>query len=279
MRYPPRGYEFTTGGRAWDRVAALPTGSDLIIHNLPVLASKLLPVPLVKAWLESKFARPPSGTSLTYAYNHTVFRQEPWVLNVEWAHMLAGFEVKQLRRFKGVIERLLASPYCRKIVTWCEPARRSILANLDCRGFAHKIDVVPIAVHGKQFTKVHREDRVRILFAGSANAPRGFVSGRLPGAYLYDFYQKGGQEALETYTRLKPRYPRAGAGDARRRPAGGAAPVRFGARHPVSGTGAPLAGDGGGVQGVRHLPVPFASGPALGSDSRRHELRPAGGDH
>lgn len=207
MRYPPQGYEFVTGGRAWDHLAALPTGSDLIIHNLPVVASKLLPVPLVKAWLESKFARPPRGTSLTYAYNHTVFRQEPWVLNVEWAHMLAGFEVKQLRRFKGVIERLLASPHCRKIVTWCEPARRSILANLDCRGFAHKIDVVPIAVHGKQFTKVHRGDRVRILFAGSANAPRGLLASRLPGAYLYDFYQKGGQEALETYTRLKPRYP------------------------------------------------------------------------
>ena len=207
MRYPPPGYEFVTGGRAWDRLTAVPTGSDLIIHNLPVVASKLLPVPLVKAWLESMFARPPEGVALTYAYNHPVFRKERWVVNVEWAHMLAGFEVKQLRRFKGVIERRFASPHCRKIITWCEAAKQSILANLDCSGFEHKIEVVPIAVHGKQFTKTYREDRVRLLFVGSANAPRGSLSRRLPGAYLYDFYQKGGQEALETYARLKPQYP------------------------------------------------------------------------
>lgn len=208
MRYPPAGYEFVTGGRAWDRLAALTTDSDLIIHNLPVVASRLLPVPLVKAWLEAMLAKPRNGTRLTYAYNHTVFRREPWVVNVEWAHMLAGFEVKQLRRFKGVIERLLASPYCRRIITWCEAAKRSILANLDSSGFADKIELVPIAVHAKQFTKAYREDRVSLLFVGSANAPRGWLGSRLPGAYLYGFYQKGGQEALETYVRLKPKYPR-----------------------------------------------------------------------
>jgi len=207
MHHPPPGYEFVTGARAWDRLTAAPTKSDLVIHNLPVIASKLLPVPLVKAWLESVLTKPPQGAALTYAYNHPVFRKEPWVVNVEWAHMLAGFEVKQLRRFKGTIERLLASPYCRRIITWCEGARRSILANLDGSGFAHKIELVPIAVHAKRFTKVYREDRVRLLFVGSANAPRGALSSRLPGTYLYDFYQKGGQEALETFARLKPGYP------------------------------------------------------------------------
>jgi glycosyltransferase involved in cell wall biosynthesis len=207
MRHPPPGYEFVTGGRVWDRLTAVPAQSDLVIHNLPVIASKLLPVPLLKAWLESKLTRPPDGTRLTYAYNHPVFRKEPWVVNVEWAHMLAGFEVKQLRRFRGTIERLLASPHCRRIITWCEGARQSILANLDSSGFADKIELVPIAVHAKRFTKAYREDRVRLLFVGSANAPRGAISSRLPGAYLYDFYQKGGQEALETFARLKPAYP------------------------------------------------------------------------
>ena len=208
MRHPPAGYEFVSGGGAWDRLTAVPTKSDLVIHNLPVIASKLLPVPLLKAWLESVLTKPPQGAALTYAYNHPVFRKEPWVVNVEWAHMLAGFEVRQLRRYRGIIERLLASPYCRRIITWCEGARRSILANLDGRGFAHKIELVPIAVHAKRFTKVYGEDRVRLLFVGSANAPRGAVSSRLPGTYLYDFYQKGGQEALETFARLKPGHPR-----------------------------------------------------------------------
>src|SRR3972149_4815621 len=173
MRHPPPGYEFVTGARVWDRLTAAPTGSGPVLHTLPVLLSKLLPVPLVKAWLESVLTRPPDGAKLTYAYNHPVFRKEPWVVNVGGAHMLAGFEVKQLRRYRGTIERLLASPYCRRIITWCEGARRSILANLDGSGFAHKIELVPIAVHAKRFTKVYREDRVRLLFVGSAHAPRG----------------------------------------------------------------------------------------------------------
>ncbi len=207
MRHPPSGYEFVTGGRVWDRLTALPTGSDLIIHNLPVALSKLLPVPLFKAWLEGRFARPPQGVALTFAYNHTVFRDEPWVANVEWVHMLAGFEVKQLRRFRGSIERRFASRRCRKIITWCEAAKRSILLNLDCRGFEEKVEVVPLAVPAKRFAKAGAGERLKLLFVGSANAPRGPVNGCLPGRFLYDFYQKGGQEVLETYVRLKPRYP------------------------------------------------------------------------
>ena len=65
MLHPPRGYQFVTGGRAWDRLTAAPTKSDLVIHNLPVIASKLLPVPLVKAWLESVLTKPPQGAALT----------------------------------------------------------------------------------------------------------------------------------------------------------------------------------------------------------------------
>ncbi len=95
----------------------------------------------------------------------------------------------------------------RKIITWCEAAKRSILLNLDCRGFEEKVEVVPLAVPAKRFAKAGAGERLKLLFVGSANAPRGLVNGRLPGRFLYDFYQKGGQEVLETYVRLKPRYP------------------------------------------------------------------------
>ena len=66
LQYPPPGYEFVTGGRAGDRLAAVPTGSERIIHNLPVVASKLLPVPLVKAWPVSMFSKPPTRPSPTH---------------------------------------------------------------------------------------------------------------------------------------------------------------------------------------------------------------------
>ncbi len=207
IRHPPSGYEFVTTDNLWDRTVKVATKSDVALYVLSILLSRLLPIALLKARLEKVFRAPPPGTGLTYAYNHPVFRKEPWVVNVEWVHMLAGFEMKHLRRFARTIERLFASDHCKGILTWCEPARQSILRNLDCRQFEGKIQVVPLAVHSKRFTRTPKEDRVRLLFVGSANSLRGFATGRLPSAFAYDFYAKGGQEVLESFVRLRGRYP------------------------------------------------------------------------
>ena len=208
ISYPPPGYEFVMTDNLWDRAMKVAVMSDVALFGLSIVLSKLLPVALLKALLEKVFRTPPREASLTYSYNHPVFREEPWVVNVEWVNMLAGFDMKHLRRFAGVFQRSFASENCKRILTWCEPARQSILRNLDCRQFEEKIEVVPLAVHSKQFARTPNEDRVRLLFVGSANTLKGFGTRCLPSAFAYDFYTKGGQEVLDAFVRLKGRYPK-----------------------------------------------------------------------
>lgn len=195
INYPPDGYEFVVGQRVWDKAI-----KAIVSHNLPPFSLrwnlvKLLPVPLVKAYLERFFNRVPQGTDLTFAYNHPVFRKEAWIVYLEWAHMLTGQDARQLRRYKRVVERLLASNCCRKILTWSEPAKKSILLNLECSSFEHKIEVVPLAVHKKEFVKNYRSDKTRLLFVGSAwaNSP-------------IAFHSKGGKEVLEAFDLLNKKY-------------------------------------------------------------------------
>ena len=196
MNYPPEGYEFVTRQAAWDRGIKPVIASDFAMLTLQFkVLNKFMPVHLTKAWLEGVFKRKPPEADLTYAYNHIVFRKEPWVVHVEWAPMLAGFKLWHLKRFKKVVEKRLASEYCKKILTWCETAKKSILLNLDCSTFEHKVEVLPLAVGKKEFTKSYDDDKVKLLFIGSANENMEF-----------DFHFKGGKEALQAFAVLNERY-------------------------------------------------------------------------
>jgi len=151
-----------------------------------------VPVRLAKARLERFTRKPPPGTVLTLAYNHVVFRREPWALQVEYPTMLAGFRIEALRLARHTLEKTLASRWCGGILVWSEVARKSMLMNLDCRGFEGKIEIVPQAVQGKQFVKHYADDQCKLLFVGSAE----------PGA----FHTKGGKEVVEAFLRLRQKY-------------------------------------------------------------------------
>jgi len=194
FNYPPEGYEFSVPSTFLDRNYEVVSGAMGLFWKLSgYFPLNQVPVRLVKAYLE-KFARkPPEGTALTLAYNHVVFRQEPWVVQVEYPTMLAGFRIEALRRAKRVIERHLASPWCRGILVWSEVARKSMLMNLDCRKFEGKIEVVPQAVQRKEFIKSFTNGGVvKLLFVGSASQ----------GA----FDTKGGKEVIEAFLRLNKKY-------------------------------------------------------------------------
>ena len=154
---------------------------------------RLMPLNLAKAWLDTLLRKISEDIDLIYASNHPIFREKPWVINVEWAHVLIGRDMKHFARYKGTVERLLASEYCKKILTWTEMAKKSILLNFDCADFEHKIEVVPPAVHSKDFIKDYSQDKVILLFIGSANDPE-------------DFEIKGGKEVLEVFTTLNKKY-------------------------------------------------------------------------
>ena len=191
---PPTGYNITRPSTTWDKgISPLLRNYFLSATVLEAISRRFLPMTLIKSYLEGKFKKLPPDIDLTYAYNHLVFRKEPWIAQVEWVSMLTGFNIKHLHRYKRIVEQQLSSPDCKKIITWTQSAKRGIQYNLDCTGFAHKLQVVPIAVNKKMFTKDFRSDKVRLLFVGS-----GTMKGH--------FRLKGGQEVIEVFKTIKQRH-------------------------------------------------------------------------
>ena len=193
--FPPQGYQFVLpklGVR--DRVLI----NDLVLSVYPWLDRlfRLVRVPhlLLKSYVDSLTRRPPPGTALTYAYNHIVFRKEPWVCQVEFPTNLVARDIGILRRWRGVVERAFASPWCRKIIAWGEEGRQALLGSLDCRPFQEKIEVVPLVVRKREFVKSYPNGgKIKLFFVGSGNR-----SG--------EFHIKGGKEAIEAFARLSRRY-------------------------------------------------------------------------
>jgi glycosyltransferase involved in cell wall biosynthesis len=194
--FPPDGYTFTRSRGAWDRGMDRVIKSDFLVFTLHRrLLERVLPLSLLKARLEG-WTKPPITAGLTFAINHVVFRPEPWVVLAERVPLLAGFGVGHLPRYRRIIERRLASPWCRAILTWSQGEVQSFHHNLDPAASAGKLHVLPLAVRPKQFQKTYNDTRVRMLFVGTADAPGAFDL-------------KGGKEVLEAFRRLALRYPHA----------------------------------------------------------------------
>jgi len=191
MGSPPSGYEF----------AVAPSTSEMLFkaasrwtmaYRLLNAVDGVIPAVLVKSWLDRR-RKVPSGAALTYAHGHLIFRPEPWVVEVEYASLLLGPHPKHLRRFQGALERMLASPYCKKILCWSEAGRRTVLSGLNSERFQHKVEVFPHAVPPKRLAKEYEAGKVKLLFVGS-------------GKIMGHFVEKGGREVLETFALLRQRY-------------------------------------------------------------------------
>jgi glycosyltransferase involved in cell wall biosynthesis len=190
---PPPGYRFAVPSGAWDSGLRALMRSDFAYHALASRVDRLLPLHLVKSRLDGLFRPPPAGACLTYAVNHLVARDEPWVAFLECATAPAGFTAARLRKRRSLVEDAFASPSCKRVLTWSELTRRSILESLDCSRFGDKIEVVRFAPPLPPLAPAGRSGRVRLLFLGTANAP---------GA----FNLRGGREVLEAFTAISQRY-------------------------------------------------------------------------
>ena len=215
--HPPESYEFVLGGSPFDRWSSVDRVESKgyvrffrsLKHWLDVarssrisswaqyqLLERALPLNLVKSYLE-RGLKPPEGTALTFAVNHLVLRREPWVLEAEHIAFCLSYRGKWLdsARLRGFLERVLASSWCRKIVSSSEAAQSNVLRYLNCERFADKLVVVPFALSVKPFKKSPKDDgNVKLLFVGTTNLP-----GR--------FYDRGGPEVLECFRILRERYP------------------------------------------------------------------------
>ena len=194
VMYPPPGYSFLAKPTTWDKVSNYASRTDFIYSVLPRILNTVVPVNLTKAYLE-RFKKPPESTDLTYATGHLVFRKELWVVDLEFVTQLAGYSIKHFRRYKKLIERVLSSEYCKKIICWTEAGKKTVLANMDCQNFEHKVETVPLAVPKKNLSKDYNNKKtIKLLLVGSAN---------IPGEFDY----KGGKEVLAAFVLLCKKYP------------------------------------------------------------------------
>jgi glycosyltransferase involved in cell wall biosynthesis len=115
--------------------------------------------------------------------------KKPWIVDVESGAAFAGLNWNNLKNpiMQKIIIKMLSSPYCKKIISQSDAAKKSLLENIDCSKFKDKIETIYLAWHT---TKIKRKDSdtVRISFIG-----RGF-------------YEKGGNDLQEAFKILNKKY-------------------------------------------------------------------------
>lgn len=187
--YPPPGYEFVRGHTTL-------VGTTLKLKPLfsfqQNYLSRIVPLNLAKAYLE-RFKKIPPSVDLTFSAGHLVFRKEPWVVHIETVTELTGYQVNHFLRYKKLVEKLLGSEYCKKIICWSEAGRETVLTNLDIPDIEETVVTLYLAVPRKDFVKRNNNGKIKILFVGSAN---------LPGS----FEIKGGKEVIEAFVQLNKKY-------------------------------------------------------------------------
>ena len=188
---PPEGYEFLVSQTLSEKTFKIASKLSLSYSALNRLEA-IIPIYLIKPYLE-RFRKIPAGVELTYSISHLIFRKEPWVIELETVANFTGGSRKLLNQYKGLIERMLASKYCKKIIFLNDVGMKSVLQNLDCSRFKYKMVRVNHAVCKKAFTKSYSGKSIKLLFINSANN-------------LGYFDLKGGKEVLEAFTILNRKY-------------------------------------------------------------------------
>lgn len=186
--YPPNGFSFINTNRLPRTLS-----QDIVYYRSRRIFERVLPLNLVGGCLTEIFDGM-HHSDLIYSYNHPVFARRPWVVFVEWVHVLVGRDIRHFSKWRPIVQRQLASENCKGIITWSQLAKQSILLNLNCSGFLHKIRVLPLSVHRKNFSKLYDANRVRLLFVGSPSMRE-------------DFYHKGGLDVLRAFRDIVQSHP------------------------------------------------------------------------
>ena len=119
-----------------------------------------------------------------------ITNKKSWIVDLESGAAFAGLDWISLKKpiMKKIIRKYLSSPYCKKIIPQSEAAKKTLLENIDCSGFEHKIETLYLAYHT---TKLKRKesDVFRISFIG-----RGY-------------FEKGGHDLQQAFKILDKKYP------------------------------------------------------------------------
>ena len=192
INYPPEGYEFVTESGVRDRTSKFISHINLLYSFQRTVLSEIIPINLTKAYFD-KTKKIPNDTKLTYSSGHLIFRKEPWVVDLEYITHLAGYNYRHFKRYRHIIEKILRSDNCKKIMPWTDAGKKTIFLTIKDEEILNKVETVHLAVHKKNFIKQYDNEKIRLLFVSSANIPK-------------DFDIKGGKEVFEAFSQLNQKY-------------------------------------------------------------------------
>jgi glycosyltransferase involved in cell wall biosynthesis len=193
LEHPPEGFLPVLGSSPADRLTRRLSSSPSIFGALTGPVAKTIPVNLAKAAAE-RFKKPPKGTAVTVSNGHLVFRPEPWVVDLEFVTQLAGYNYEHFLSFRRIIQKRLASSWCRSVISWTLTGARTVTANLDSVGWGGKVRHVPLAVPKRaERNRNGVKQHTKLLFVGSLNIPG-------------QFELKGGMELLAAFEQVSSRY-------------------------------------------------------------------------
>ena len=179
--FPPKGVKY---------IYTKPTGS----HNANFMRWKRRFIAWVQRYLQiPRIAKIANGErfDLIHSTRGILIRnKKPWIVDLESGAAFAGLEWTTLRKpvMKKIIRKYLSSDYCKKIIPQSDAAKKTLLENIDCSGFEHKIETLYLAYHT---TKLKRKPSsvVRLSFIGR------------------DFFEKGGHDLHQPFKILNKKYP------------------------------------------------------------------------
>jgi len=187
---PPEGYQFVLPeDSATHMYKSL--GKNNLSYSLLYQLGRGAPLNLLHSYVR-KYSIPSVIPNLTYASNHLVFRDEPWIIDLEYISLALG-SGKYVKQYKKLLERSFQSPNCKKILCWYEACKKTLNANLDCSLFENKITVFLPYGQQRNFVKQYNREKIKLLFTGSANI-------------LGEFVIKGGAETVDAFIALNNKY-------------------------------------------------------------------------
>ena len=179
--FPPKGVKYIYDKPKGDHNSKYMRGKRILI----TFAQKYLQIPRMAKIKNVK------DIDLIHSTRGILIRnKKPWIVDLESGAAFAGLEWTTLKKpiMKKIIRKYLSSPYCKKIIPQSDAAKKTLLENIDCSGFEHKIETLYLAYHT---TKLKRKESevVRLSFIGR------------------DFYEKGGHDVQEAFKILNKKYP------------------------------------------------------------------------
>ena len=152
--------------------------------------------------------RDSKGFDVFHSAGHSMIENIPWILknDVHWvvdfehAASLFGYYGDWRRRVykksaQLILEKQLASGYCRKLLPWTEAGRSSLQNIIKSKEIEAKTEALRLAIRPSppRPKDIEKHDTVRILFVGSAN-------------FQGEFWSKGGLEVLESFRLLREQF-------------------------------------------------------------------------